>query len=360
VVRSTAPLQVWTPAAEVRYPDPVLSANIYCSGRLCEVLHRLVKPFWDAWRGSDPQRTTYLWVMRYARCGEHLKVRLHAFESHATLLRELLESAQRQYFSSLGPPDPGAPSRSTRTAPPIDTEDGAPFDYPDRTFLWTRYNRNPLSLGSQPLMGDDQYTARITRCLGCGTEILLARLETDTNGRCPFALQSSLFMQGLMAGLSALPFSPSERNLYLLYHRDCLLRYLRRRNTSPDGTSIVAKTMSRFETELAKRNGRKGGLTRVALEALEAADTETWSGDVSAWRAALEDLFEYASPLCFSLQLDPFAERPVFPVLFKVFQGFANQIGLDQLNEAFLCHLLLAITADEQLRRRQVPLRPLA
>jgi hypothetical protein len=362
-------METWSATVDAPFPDPLLSANVYCSGRLCEVIHRLVAPFREAWRKNDPERVTYLWVMRYARCGEHLKIRMHAPESQGALLRELLDSAQRQYLSCLGPSAPGPQPRRTSYAPPIDVEDEATLDYPDRSFLWTRYCRSPLSLGYQPLTCDDRYVALLTRCLGYETEILIGRLRTDNDGRCPYSFQRSLFLQCLIAGLSALPLNSLEKVLFLLYHRDGLLRYLRRRaafsanglDVTPDGASVMRKVLARFEREAAQLVDGQDEPTKVAHELIRSAEAHVWSDDLAVWRTALRDLAKYVTPLCsgLSLQLDPFAQLPIFPVFFKVFHGLANQIGVDQLNEAFLCHLLLVLTADEEMRRRPIRLRPI-
>ncbi len=72
----------------------------------------------------------------------------------------------------------------------------------------------------------------------------------------------------------------------------------------------------------------------AASDALDEADAQ--------WRRSLAALFLHVSQP--RQDLDLFAEHPSFPPVFKVFHGFANQLGLDILDEAFVHHLLLGIT----------------
>lgn len=325
-------------------PDPVLSASVYRSGRLCEVIAHLVAPFWREHRGGQG---SYLWLMRYARCGEHLKIRIHAPEAEAPLLRERLETAQAKYFAEAAPPPPGSTRRSTPAAPPVDAEDRATADYPESTFLWTAYGRSPLSLGYRPFLDDDAYCALLTRCLGAGAEIVMDRLEAGPDGECPYAIQSEIWREAVAAGLLAtswsMRWSARERALYLLYHRDCLLRYLRKKKRWTAGANAMAQVLAQFDRQAGKLAQEKA--------ALAAED---------AWSRTLRDLGAYVSPLLEdpAFHVDPFADHPAFPVFFKVFHGLANQIGLDATNEAFLCHLLIGAAGEEDLRGRPVRLKP--
>lgn len=353
---STALLQ--TASSPSRLADPVLSASVYRSGRLCEVASRLVAPFWREYRREHGSPGSYLWLMRYARCGEHLKIRIHAPETEAPLLRERLEAAQARYFAEAAPPLPGSARRSTPAAPPVDAEDRATADYPEGSFLWTAYGRSPLSLGYRPFLDDDAYCAALTRCLGAGTEIVLDRLEAGPDGECPFAIQSGIWRDAVAAGLLAAPWPARERVLYLLYHRDCLLRYLRKKKRWTAGASAMAQVLAKFD--------RQGATLAWPQDPVPPEMAE------GAWIRALRDLAAYVSPLLAdpAFHVDPFADYPAFPVFFKVFHGLANQIGLDATNEAFLCHLLTGALIDamtdamtgavgeEDLRGRPVRLKP--
>ncbi|HEY0511670.1 MAG TPA: lantibiotic dehydratase C-terminal domain-containing protein [Thermoanaerobaculia bacterium] len=347
-------------ASRALLPDPILSASVYCSGRLCEVIQRLVSPFWAEYRGTSSDPSAYLWVMRYARGGEHLKIRLHGEGSEAQLLRDLLAAAQAAYFARLaGEPPARQAAKGRPDAPPIDVEDRVDRDHPDRTFLWTAYRRSPLSLGVEPFLQDDGYLELLTRCLGCGTEILLARLEAGQDGDCPHPLRRDLLLSGLLFGLAQLRLSDRERALYLLYHRDTLLRHLRKRKNWSASTEVMARVLAHLDLQ-AERDPRREELRRSVSQHGTAGHAWRWQADISAWCGALRELEDYVTPWLGdpSSHVDPFAERPLFPLLFKVFHGFANQIGLDAVNEAFLLHLLAGVTAEPDLLRRPVRLRP--
>jgi hypothetical protein len=347
-------------AAAGLFPDPVLSASVYVAGRLCEVVDRLVAPFWERYRERSSAPGSYVWFMRYARCGEHLKIRVHAPESEVPLLRELLLAAQADYFAHLAPPPPGLQRLSTPAATPVDAEDRATVDYPDRTFLWTGYGRSHLSLGYRPYLGDDRYAGLFTRCLGSGAEIVLGRLASGPDGECPFALQREIWLDALLAGLQAVPLSARDRALYLLYHRDCLLRYYRKKKRWVAGASAMAQVIARFDEQAERLEETRRELAAAVTESWSAIPLPRRGEGLEAWRESLRELVEYVSPLLGdpAYHVDPFADRAVFSVLFKAFHGVANQIGLDAYNEAFLHHSLLDVGGESDLRRRPVRLKP--
>jgi hypothetical protein len=345
---------------EPLYPNPFLSASIYCCGRLDEVIHSCIAQFWVEARHRDETGTSYLWVMRYAKGGDHLKVRLHGPEGHRFWMRELLAAAVESYFSALEPPEVDAPRKNRDLATPIDHEDRVPTLYPDRTLLWTVYERSHISLGYRPYMNDDVYVSRLTRCLGRSTDVLLSRLETDSSGRSSHQVLQAILLKALIAGLSALPFNSQERTLYLLYHRDCLLRAVLKQAGSRSGPQKMEETLNRFRQQV---HGMGESIDRLAWTAgslWQTREEGNWDNDFEAWRGALRELADYASLVCGDLahHIDPFAEHPLFPPLFKAFHGFANQLGLTALNEAFAHYLLIAATSDDGLRDRPVQLKP--
>jgi hypothetical protein len=364
LIRSTASLQTVVEDSTAAGPDPALSANIYCAGRLDEVIERLLAPCWEEIRRDGALAGCYLWVLRYGRGGEHLKARLHGPEGCQALFRERLDAAQKRYFQSLGPATSGGPPASGSAAPPIDAEDAA--GHPDRTLLWTTYARSPLSLGGPPFLDDERYLSLLTRCLGRGTEILLLRLRSGEQGGPRFPLQRRLLLQAIVAGLAALPLPTPDRTRYLLYHRDGLLRHLRRRKTQTlepgaveDGPRAMARALGRFDAE-SERLGAERGAWSELMHRRWQSNAAPWDGDFAAWGRALRDLFDYLDPRCAALgqPLDPFAEHPVFPLLFKAFHGFANQAGLSHLNEAFLHHFLAGLTPGGATLQRPVQLVP--
>jgi len=341
------------------FPDPLLSANVYCAGRLGEALLRVTGAFRRELLARGGLEPGYVWVMRYAKCGEHLKIRLHGPQSREPLMRELLAAAAEPYLAGLGAPDPAAPRRTRELAAPIDREDQASTDYPDRTFLWTTYERSHISLGYRPYMNDDVYVSLLTRCMGRGTEILLDRLESDEAGQIHHQKLQALLLKALITGLSALPLTTEERTLYLLYHRDCLLRAALKQAGSAGGPQKMAEILARFQLQVDKLGREADGLAETARARWD-GDGESWDADFEAWSSALAELAGYVASICGgrAYHIDPFAESSLFPPIFKALHGFANQLGLTPLNEAFAHHLLLSVAGSGGPRDRPVQLKP--
>lgn len=322
------------------FPDPTLSANLYASDHLDGVLYRVVAPVWKQLRDHEAARGAHLWVMRYARGGEHLKLRLHAGEPLVREFRQRLAETAASYFEALGEVEPDGPRRSRPDAPPIDAEDMVEGVHPDRRLLWTRYRRSALSLGGPPWLGDDRYVSLLTRCLARGTELLLDIEPEDDE--LPHRLRQSTLLKGLVLGLGSLGWASESRLTYLAYHRNWLLRHPALKST--DGDATLAEAVLRFDLQ-----ARKLG---TYLATLGGAVDEEWTpgavveGEAPAqtrWKRSLADLVSYAGGFRDDPDhhLDPFAPDPPFVPLFKALHGFANQIGLDPVNEAFAHHLLL-------------------
>src|SRR4051812_36808733 len=64
--------------AVAAFPDPIISANLYDFRRLDRVIARFVVPFLLAAEAKALDQPFYLWMLRYLRGGEHLKIRVHA------------------------------------------------------------------------------------------------------------------------------------------------------------------------------------------------------------------------------------------------------------------------------------------
>ena len=326
------------------FADPVLTANVYCERRQDHFLHEALAPFWREARRLEGERDSYLWLVRYGRCGEHVKVRLHAPEDSREALAALLTKAVETYFAEQEPPEP-EPRKDWSSLPPIDEQDQAEQDYPDRTLLWTRYQRSHVSLGGKPFLDDDRYAALMTRCMGGGCEIVLSSLALDATGRTPHTLRQSILLNLLLAALPTLCPDLDERREYLGYHRDWLVRFsLAKRQTDSDKAAEIRKYFDDQVTATAAS----------ALEPLRARIAEQWRPgaeaglpEVEAWRSSLSDLRAYVEPLAAQpgYRLDPFAANPAFAPYFKVLHGMANQVGLNMLNEAFTHHLLLQASA---------------
>ena len=322
--------------------DPILTANVYCAGRLDEVLHQVVAPCWDAIRQLDPDSGAYFWTMRSSKGGEHLKVCLHGPGSLAHPARVLLQQAADAFFAARarhGEPANGAVSND------VDNETGS--DHPDRSLFWTLYRRNRASLG--PFLDDDGYVSRITRCLAAACERVLL-LEPDSTGRISHPLRQGALLAGLAVGLAAPGFDSEARPAYLAYHRDLLLRFPLARDQDEACSS----------NDLLRLFDRQIEAMGPAASALRRATRSEWLRDPAkaeprvdaAWRRTLANLLWYVRPLCDDpdRRVDPPAADACFVPLFKVFHGLANQLGLSLVEEAYAHHLLWSVTDGEASR----------
>ncbi|HEU4559386.1 MAG TPA: lantibiotic dehydratase C-terminal domain-containing protein, partial [Longimicrobium sp.] len=157
-------------------PDPVLTASVFCDGLLDEVIHGAVEPFRQALRREAPGWKGGIWMVRYARGGMHLKLRLHGPGAGGTRARELLKESVDAFFATLPPRDSEAPRVARAELPAIDDEDRAE-GHPDRSLLWTTYNRSHVNLGPDVFLDDDAYVARMCTALAAAGGIVLDTVE---------------------------------------------------------------------------------------------------------------------------------------------------------------------------------------
>lgn len=320
----------------IRFPDPILTANLYCEGRLDELVYGVVAPAWRELRQHDPDRAGYLWLVRYAKGGEHLKVRLHGPAELRAGMELLLSEAAEIFFRKLGPPVPDSARKDRLGVPPIDPEDRVEGGHADRSLLWTTYQRSHVSLGGQPFLGDDRYAALLTASLGEACENVLAALQPAEDGAVPARLRQTTLLKGLISGLAGLDFQDGQHASYLGYHRDWLVRYQLLQGGGSPGK----------ETEVLAHFDDQAGKMGPTLERLRHVASTEWNGDggnAGSWRHSLASLAGYVAGFREdpAYHVDPYAPGPVFPALFKALHGFANQLGLNMMDEAFTHHLLL-------------------
>ncbi|HEV7507440.1 MAG TPA: lantibiotic dehydratase C-terminal domain-containing protein [Thermoanaerobaculia bacterium] len=332
-------------SAALQRPDPVATANIYCDRLQDEFLYRVIFPFWQELSKSDPRDSPYLWFVRYPKCGEHVKIRIHCEDFNKLFLRTKLQEMTSKFFSALPPAEPLEPRRDGKGVPPIDAEDYAETDYPDRTLLWTGYRRSHVSLGGKPFLDDDLYAVLLTSCLGRGAAMVLAALKPGPEGQYSHSLRQTILLRLLIGGLASLGF-PSEKCAdYLAYHRDWLIRFTLL--TTQAGIEKSAGLLAHFDQRAEQMGASLDRLKSTAFGEWtgEAHDRKTESLD-DRWRSSLADLLGYVSLFRENpdYRLDPFASDPVFSPVFKVFHGVANQLGLGMLNEALAHHLLFRAT----------------
>jgi len=330
-------------APREQLPDPIVTASVYCDRRLDEVVHGALAPLRLAMAEEDPEDLWRLWFVRYPRRGEHLKVRLHGPEDAALRLRRLLEDAVTACFAALPPVADGAPRKDGREVPPIDPEDEGEELQPDRSLLWTHYQRNHVFLGGPPLLGDDRYAALMTTCLARSCETVLASLRPNSEGQFPHSPRQTALLRLVAGGLGALGWGVEKSAGYLAYHRDWLLRFTASRSNT--GSEKIRQTLAQLDHKTDQMGAALAPLREMALDAWNVRKGEprdSLDGTDGGWWLALRGLQDYLDRFRGDpgYQLDPFAADVVFSPVFKVFHGSANQLGLNMLNEAFAHHLL--------------------
>lgn len=314
------------------FPDPVLTASIYCHGHLDEVLHEALSPFWRRFREQHPDDSSYIWVSRYVRRGEHIKVRIHGPGELRETLRSGLSEAIERFFATLGPADETGRVVSDDLHP-LDPEDEGNDLHPDRTLLWTSYRRVPGVMGREPTADDPHLAALFTRCLARGTEIVLEELRPGPDGKLTHQQRSSLVLKFLVAGLASLDLRNDQRLDYLSYHRDWLIIA-----TESDHAGML----ERFDRKASDRSSLQN-LAQVFEAQTAISPEEQTDGRFGGWQRSLIDLFEYVVDVCGGASFDRslYWRDQAFAPLFKILHGIANQIRVGIYNEAYLVHLLL-------------------
>jgi hypothetical protein len=242
------------------------------------------------------------------------------------------------------PPPEG--EREARTdIPAIDAADERVTPYPDRTLLWTDYRRSAVSLGSEPFLSNDRYAALTTKCLSGGCQIVLATLGAGTDDAGRNRERQNVLMRSIINVLVVLGWARNRRDSYLRYHRDWLLRFGSRSNEEEE-----ARLLTLFADEAQRLRSSVGSLATILRQH---SSTGAESADVVdpevMFSSSVQTLMDYVTMLCRDRQyhIDPMAPDPVFPVLFKVLHGLANQLGVKILVEAFVYHLLLSASSTD-------------
>ena len=310
-----------------RSPDPLLSANIYASGWLDAIIAEVIAPFGRNLHTISDQ--SYLWVVRYSRGGQHLKVRVHAPSEQREAIKERLNNQAEDYFAAAR--QLHASERISRPKlPPIDVEDQAAEEFPDRSLVWTTYQRSHVTLGPPVWLRDDSYVALACACLGSGCALLLDAVEAGEWQ--PMARRQQLLAEALLAALPRGGFDNFQHSAqYFKYHRDWLLRF------------FVAETAK--EQEMISQFRRQA--RSATVEQLRDIARQQWADPQNtAWPRALAALSTYTAGFRgqSAFDVDPFTSDVTFPPMFKIFHGLANQIGIPPLQEALVHHLLLTAT----------------
>lgn len=317
-------------------PDPELSANLYCAGRLEVVIRRVLVPLWQDLTATDPAAAHSLWFLRYTCRGEHIKLRFHGDARLQPRVRDLVSGYARTCFAKLEPAERAADDRHT---PPMDREDRAPGVHPDLDLVWTTYERSPIIFGSKPLLSDDGYISRFTACLRAGCALALAAFVSPSGEPIPHRKRQTTLLTLIASGHAAL-FSPAERVAYAAYHRDWTVRHpFLARGARVEG---VREIFSLFEQE----SSRLGTFVQDVLRRVVSIQE---NDRILAWQRSLRELRDYLEPFqgepaCWP---DPFVEGPLFPSLLKLLNCLANQLGIGPLNEGLAHHIVWSALSGE-------------
>ncbi len=314
--------------AELGLPDglPTASANIYCDGHLDAALAEVIVPIWRRARDKSADRVA-LWLMRYSRGGEHLKIRLHGPPEFTTSITAEFEEAAEQFFERMPPSDPERTRRTNDQIPAIDAEDAVAEPHPDRTLLWTDYRCPPGHMGPAPLSSFPGFARSYTAALAAATDIVLER--TESAGAEPLGSNTrvSLFASFLLT-LAAVPgLNGSEA---LAHHRDWLLAGAK--SDAASALSFMNKRMSAQTGQLDALRLRWQAVTQGQLIPGFAGFTRALEDHVAFCLEALG-----ASEIA---QLDEAEARQVFGAVARILHNVANLLAIDLSNEIYFCHLL--------------------
>lgn len=329
------------------HADPILSASLLAPDALDRALVEVVHPLLEDLATLDGDGRTYLWVMRYGKGGQHLKLRVHGPRELAERLRDALAERAEAWLRDNPPSPETEPNPAAQAAPSVDPEDDEPWDGGLR---WTTYRRNYVNLAGPPFLDDDRYASLATECLGRGCAQAIPALRLGPDGRVPGPMRQQILLRLLIPGLGSLAFEARRRLDYLAYHRDWLIRFCL---PPGSGEEQVAMVRGRLDQQLARMAPAVAQI-RTAIESL-------WGEGAGSVAEGAED--QAADPWCDALRqlrlhteelgrdprfhIDPQTDDPVFAPLFKTFHGMGNVVGIPPLEEAFTHHLLLHAAGAE-------------
>jgi hypothetical protein len=317
------------------FPDPVATASLYCSGALDLAVSRAFAPCWSDLRADGLNGECYPWMLRYARGGEHLKLRFHAPLESAPAVRRRLAERVEAFFAEIGPATAGDRHVEPQ-APPIDPEDEEEGEPADRSLRWTTCRRSPLIFGASPFVEDESYVTRFTRCLGAATLRSFSTLSSDGADGPAFRTRYATLFELVDEALGELDLGPDRRLAYLAFHRDWLVRVVVAHSPAP--AAMVRKVLDRFDLQIERRQaaGPTAGETDAASPVGEPGPWP-WGPTVAAFFARAGELAARAEG-----RIEPFAPEAVFAPLFKMLHAVANGLGMNPLNEGLVHHELLA------------------
>lgn len=303
---------------------PMISASIYCHAFMDQLLKEVILPFWTHTKARIPQSN--LWILRYARGGQHLKLRLHVPDEDSMACAACLRNSVEKFLAGL-PPQSEIERDPAAHLPPIDPEDCSDGLRPDRSLIWTRYRYLPELIGAEPLSGATGFEAAFVRCLAASTGFILENLIVTTSAEFPIKKRMTLALQLFLAAMAGVHPSVEIRTRYLAYQLEWLLRVSRDR----------ARELAVFSRKVAESPDHQ-----MALSPLVTASPPQY-GSLGAWCHAVGDL------ICFCVnrlgrddlsELDETSSNLVYFALSRVVHNAINPTAIGNSNEAYLCLLL--------------------
>lgn len=322
---------------EALSPDPSLSCSLYASGAIDQAIAGWILPFRRSWETIGVDASTRLWLWRHARHGEHLKLRVHAMASDLPALRQAAEQTALAFLARLPPAEEGFKRRSMPW-PVIDADEDEGSLPEDRSFRFTRYQRQPPILGSPSLCDDMVYVSRFCGCLGSAHDWLLDDLEQHGNWQTDLSFR---LLTSLIATAIDLAFSDAEAREFLAFYRDWLIRLPLLRRGADQATADVWT---------AKIHQQALGLAAPDLTDRLASP---WSGlpaAAGAWKSDLQRFCLYAKSTRVQQgeQLKDFEATLLDLPLCKVLLALANALGYGMVDQAAVVHLLLFLLDGER------------
>jgi uncharacterized protein (UPF0332 family) len=310
--------------------EPCITMNVYCGRSMDEVFIRVLAPFLSDL--SDLDKQGEMWVMRYRRCGEHLKLRIYADSKHTLDLRARLSLLLSSMLSDVIHRESETVQKLTGKAdPPIDEEDKVSSDYPAGRVLWTHYNRSHVTFGGEPYLSDDEYISSFTTCLVTGCRRVIDCFAYPQKSIVKHADRILLLLEIVDVGLRAAHLNMNNK-IYLEYHRDWLIRFvLLKSGHNPIKHDSV---ITRFNQQIKSQESIWQALFAKAKSSAE---------ERQVLSSGIEKLMQVVHAMASrgSRQIDPYALCPEQSVLFKLLHSIANQIGLPILDEASVYHSLV-------------------
>jgi lantibiotic biosynthesis dehydratase-like protein len=303
---------------------PMISASIYCHGSVDELLQQVIRPFWRDIKVMLPQAC--LWVIRYARGGQHLKIRLHApAEVHGTAANHLREVVEA-FFAEL-PLSAKDERDAAEYLPPIDPEDHAGGLRPDRSLIWTRYRYSPELVGAEPLSSATGFETVFVHCRAAATEVTLDWLEALDSGEISMRKRMALALQLFLAAIYGIHSHADTRVRYLTFQRDWLLRI----NLDREQALML---LERKVEELVAQQKALGPLVTA---------TSLPEGVLGAWCEAVGSLVRFCLDQ-FGRQdisdLDSDSEALIYFAISRIVHNAMNLVAIGISNEAYICQLL--------------------